>query len=240
MYALKSTLLALGTSALLAAAAHAQTSPSTRTTPPQPNPEAPPTGPGASSRTGAGTTAPNPSSSTPSSGSTAASSPSTMDSSSTARAASSGQMAEQQFLSRLAHDNESEIDMAKVAKDQASSPRIKKFADQLIRDHEQAGDLVKDYAKKKNIDLKESSAGMATKDRDKAELNKLKQLKGAEFDREFTRQMVSDHEKTIKEVTTARTQFKDPELTKVLDQLLPKLKQHLTTARALEKGGSKA
>ena len=149
-------------------------------------------------------------------------------------------MAQQQFLARLAHDNQSEIDMGKMAKDQASSPRVKKFAEQIVRDHEQADKMVKDYTKKKNIDLNGSSSGMAMKDEDKAEMKRLKDLKGAEFDREFVHQMVGDHEKTVKDVTAARTQFKDPELTKLLDQLLPKLKQHLTTARSLDKGGSKA
>jgi putative membrane protein len=74
----------------------------------------------------------------------------------------------------------------------------------------------------------------------KAVSEKLHKLKGAEFDREFTRAMVKDHQMVIERLTRARTRIKDPELTSLVDKLLPTLKEHLSTAQKLQDNLSKA
>jgi putative membrane protein len=257
MHAWKSKLLALGVSAAFAAAVNAQTS--SRTTEPKSDPERssqPDTSSAASSNpsgSGSSMTSGQSGARNPSSGAAATSPPpgSPMTGAHSGvgdTPGPSGQMAnspaskaEQDFLAKLAHDNEEEIEMAKLAKQNASSPRVKTYADQLLRDHQSAAEQVKACAKGKNIDLTSARADMSKmKDEHKAAMGKLKSLKGSDFDREFVRQMIADHEKTIKEVTAARTRFNDPELVRLLDTLLPTLKQHLATAKDLDKGGSKA
>ncbi len=74
----------------------------------------------------------------------------------------------------------------------------------------------------------------------KAMSEKLRKLKGAEFDREFTRGMVKDHQMVIERLTRARTRTKDPEITSLVDKLLPTLKEHLSTAQKLQDSLSKA
>jgi putative membrane protein len=74
----------------------------------------------------------------------------------------------------------------------------------------------------------------------KATLEKLRGLKGPEFDREFANVMVKDHQKAIEKLTTARTRVSgDSELTAFIDKQLPVLKQHLSMAEKLQ-SGSKA
>jgi putative membrane protein len=240
MNAWKSKLLALGASAALAATVNAQTSSKTESTSNPSSSGSSMTGGQSGERNGrSGTSATTPPPGSPMTGahSGVGDTP-----------GPSGKMAnspvpkdEQEFLAKLAHDNEEEIEMAKLAKQKASSAKVKTYADQLLRDHQNAADQVKTCAKGKNIDLSPTRSDMAgMKDEHKAAMDKLKSLKGADFDREFVRQMIADHEKTIKEVTAARTRFKDPELTRLLDTLLPTLKQHLAMAKDLDKGGSKA
>jgi len=74
----------------------------------------------------------------------------------------------------------------------------------------------------------------------KAEVDKLRTLKGPEFDREYTRLMVQDHQKVIDKLTTARSRISDPELTGLVDKLLPTYKQHLAMAQKLQDTLSKS
>lgn len=74
----------------------------------------------------------------------------------------------------------------------------------------------------------------------KAMSEKLRKLKGAEFDREFARGMVKDHQMVIERLTRARTRVNDPEITSLVDKLLPTLKEHLSTAQKLQDNLSKA
>ena len=74
----------------------------------------------------------------------------------------------------------------------------------------------------------------------KAEVDKLRTLKGPEFDREYTRVMVQDHQKVIDKLTTARSRISDTELTGLVDKLLPTYKQHLAMAQKLQDNLSKS
>jgi len=74
----------------------------------------------------------------------------------------------------------------------------------------------------------------------KAEVDKLGTLKGPEFDREYTRLMVQGHQKVIDKLTTARSRISDPELTGLVDKLLPTYKQHLAMAQKLQDNLSKS
>jgi predicted outer membrane protein len=192
--------------------------------------------------------------------------------------------------------NKSEIEMAKLAKDNGSSDQVKKFADTMIKDHQNADDQVLAFAKAHNVDLEAmhahgpgasaeratpGSSGTATpgspgtagspgtkmdennsravgsatgeyaqtatggsgtagdahaqaKAEQKATLEKLRGLKGPEFDREYIRAMVKDHQMVIDRLTSARSQISDPEYVSLVDKLMPTLKQHLTMAQKIQ------
>jgi putative membrane protein len=175
------------------------------------------------------------------------------------------------LLGRIHHDNQAEIEMANLAKQNSSSDAVKKFADRIIADHSKADEQVVALAKSKNIDLP-SDAQMArlhqmrTDERQskavgsatgeyahttsgvggagsehvgemadhRATVDKLRNLKGAEFDREFVRAMLNGHQKAVDELTKARSQINDTEMVSLIDKLLPQFKQHLSTAQKLQ------
>lgn len=175
------------------------------------------------------------------------------------------------LLGRIHHDNQSEIELATLAKQNSSSEAVKKFADRIIADHSKADEQVVALAKSKNIDLP-SGAQMARLHQMRqderqaravgsptgeyahttagvggagsehvgemaehhATVDKLRNLKGAEFDREFARAMVNDHQKTIYELTRVRSQINDAEIVSLIDKLLPNFKQHLSMAQKLQ------
>jgi putative membrane protein len=88
-----------------------------------------------------------------------------------------------------------EVQLAKLAKDHASSADVKQFAQMMIDDHTKAGDQLKQVASTYAIPQN------ATVDQDHKDLmDKLSKLRGAEFDKEYMSAMVDDHEKDVREL----------------------------------------
>jgi putative membrane protein len=80
----------------------------------------------------------------------------------------------------------------------------------------------------------------SNKSKHKAALGNLRKLNGAEFDREFTRAMVEDHQAAIDQLLSARSDASDSEVRNLIDELLPTFRQHLSMAQKLSDAVSKA
>ena len=66
-------------------------------------------------------------------------------------------------------------------------------------------------------------------------------MSGADFDREYTRMMVSDHTKDVSEFEKQSTRGTDADLKAFASKTLPTLQEHLQMARALpdaKRGGN--
>jgi putative membrane protein len=80
----------------------------------------------------------------------------------------------------------------------------------------------------------------SNKSKHDAALDNLRKLNGAEFDREFTRAMVEDHQAAIDQLLSARSDASDSEVRNLIDELLPTFRQHLSMAQKLSDAVSKA
>src|SRR5713101_2919722 len=80
-----------------------------------------------------------------------------------------------------------------------------------------------------------------------ATMDKLRGLKGPDFDREFARAMIKAHQSLIDRLNNALTpdsagpyvtqaRITDPDAIKLVEQLLPTVKQHLSLAKKLNDG----
>jgi len=74
----------------------------------------------------------------------------------------------------------------------------------------------------------------------RTEMGKLRTLKGVDFDREFVRVMVNDHQMMIDTLKDARTRTTDSDLKGLIDKLLPTLEEHLSLAQKAQTRVSKA
>lgn len=88
--------------------------------------------------------------------------------------------------------NMAEIELGRMASERAANAAVKKFGQMMVDDHTKAGDALKPIASQHNIPL-------ATELDDKhSELrDKLAQLQGAEFDREYIDAMVGGHDDVL-------------------------------------------
>jgi len=95
------------------------------------------------------------------------------------------------FLDGVKTAGSLEISMAKLAQ-QSSNPKIKSFADMMIRDHTQMDKEVEALATESQVVLRTDFDNDQLK-----EIDMMKGLKGAAFDQHYKDMMVKSHAKTV-------------------------------------------
>ena len=132
------------------------------------------------------------------------------------------------FVRKAAADGKHEVMLGELAKNQASSPDIKKFGERMITDHTKANQDLMTAAKAANIAIPGGLPDEQTK-----EYDRFKNLKGAEFDKAYVKHMVDDHDKAVKLFENASRNVKDPGLRDFATKTLPTIKEHLEMAKKL-------
>ena len=131
------------------------------------------------------------------------------------------------FVTDAIKGDNGEVAIGNLAVTKAASQQAKDFGRMLARDHGEH--------KQKLVALA-SSAGIASTeeatDEAKNNLETLKRLKGAEFDKEFKRMMVEDHTKDIAKYEKQASSG-DPETSALAKETLPTLRKHLAAAKSL-------
>ena len=92
-------------------------------------------------------------------------------------------------------DGTAEVDLAKMAKERASNADVKQFAQMMIDDHTKAGDELKQIATTYAIPQEPK-----VDDKHKDLMDKLSKLNGADFDKEYMKAMVDDHEDAVRDL----------------------------------------
>jgi putative membrane protein len=133
------------------------------------------------------------------------------------------------FFTKAAHGNKAEMELAGLVQQKSKDDRVKAFADQLMKDHQQADGELRTVAKTKNIDLPTDmpSEAVATKTR-------LSKLEGAAFDRAYVDEMVKDHTQDVKEFEQA-AKSSDADVKSFAEKTLPTLRDHLQRAQELKR-----
>lgn len=134
------------------------------------------------------------------------------------------------FLKKAAAGGIAEVELAELAMERAKSKQVKKLAKHIKQDHEQANQALKSVADKKGVPLPDR-----TDDDHKQEKQRLAKLEGGEFDRAYVNAMIEDHQKDIKQFEKQARQADDAEIKQFAEQTLPKLRQHLTHAKEIQK-----
>jgi putative membrane protein len=135
-----------------------------------------------------------------------------------------------EFLRKASSINSLEVDVAKLAKDQTQNDSVRAFAEVLAKDHADAKDRLKDLTETMKVDFPKEVLA-----EHKAIVDRLKTIKGPQFDREFINTMVDGHEQAIDLFQQEATSGKNAQLKAYAQSLLPTLKSHLDMAKDLQK-----
>jgi len=129
------------------------------------------------------------------------------------------------------------VDIAggKLAAKKSSNPKVKEFAELMVRDHTSVNNQATQLAKKLNVTPEESPTSKSLKADGAATLSKLRGLSGADFDKAYIDNEVTYHETVIKAVDdTLIPNAKNAELKALLESGKPIFESHLNHAKELQ------
>lgn len=138
------------------------------------------------------------------------------------------------FILDAAKGGLAEVKMGKLAAEKAADPKVKEFGNKMVEDHQKANDELRQVANDNKVKWPDNLT-----DEQVATFNKLSQLSGPDFDREYVQAMVEDHQKDVNEFQQEAQRVQDPELKTFVSRTLPILQHHLEMAQDLQRRESK-
>lgn len=136
--------------------------------------------------------------------------------------------ADRRFVTKAAELNIEELRLSELAAQQATSPEVRSFAQQLVNDHSQAGTELNSLASRKGL------TAITREEADQRAVTKLGKKTGSDFDKAYLDKMVDAHEDAVDLFDKAARNAKDPEIQAFASKMLPKLRQHEQHAKSLE------
>lgn len=133
------------------------------------------------------------------------------------------------FASQAAIIGKAEIELGQLAMKNTQDANVRKYAEQMVKDHSAADKKLKAIAAKENLQLPQSL------DPEHQSLKtKLQSLKGEDFDRAYVQAMANGHDKAVALFESASQQAQMPEdLKQFAASTLPTLEQHKEMAHSL-------
>jgi len=132
------------------------------------------------------------------------------------------------FVMDAAMGGMQEVELGRLATQQGASDAVKQFGQRMVDDHSKANQELMNLAQGKGITLPTTMD-----EKHQKETAKFSSLHGADFDREYTKLMVSDHRKDVAEFEKESTRGTDADLKEFATKTLPTLQEHLKMAEAL-------
>jgi len=133
------------------------------------------------------------------------------------------------ILAQIHQADLKEIAVGRMAQQKASSDEVRSYADQLVKDHTNADQMVLATAQKTGMHLRSAATTRSKTDQ------KLSSASGAQFDRVFLEQTSADHKKLMSELQQEREDASDDNIEALIDKIMPILQQHHDLAQILLK-----
>ena len=136
-----------------------------------------------------------------------------------------------EFIQNANSTNVAQVAMAHAAESQAVNPGVRALATKIASSHTKADQALQMLAGQKHVDLPRTAN--ASDNSEIADLHAHK--KGGDFDAQYVRNVVSDHDRMIQMYEAARNGSPDADIRRYADIMLPALRDNLQQANALAK-----
>lgn len=133
--------------------------------------------------------------------------------------------ADRRFLEKAATAGRDEVDISRIALERSTNEDVKKFAQMIVDDHTAANQEIAGFAQKHGVTLPNKDV----------HLDKWRNRDPKDFDRDYVKEMVSDHKDAVDLFRSAANNATDPDILEFARKTLPKLEQHLERANDLKK-----
>jgi putative membrane protein len=128
------------------------------------------------------------------------------------------------FVTDVGNGNLTEIELGKLAQQNANYPRIKEFAAKMVDAHTKAMDKLQKASFNSGVTVPQASTDTST-------ISSFAEKKGRAFDNDYIKEMVSAHQKMADMLDAARSKLKDSSLKAFAEAMLPEVNAHLEEAR---------
>jgi putative membrane protein len=132
-----------------------------------------------------------------------------------------------QFLTKAIEGDNSEMMLGRIAEMRGDTQSMREFGKTLIDDHRAARTQAEGVAQQLGVPIPHNTVAQAMHERER-----LSGLRNSQFDREFARFMVRDHQKDLVEFRTEAAAHQGM-VSKLAREQLPTLQKHLDMASAL-------
>ena len=132
------------------------------------------------------------------------------------------------FITKAGENGLAEVELGRLAQQNASSAEIKQFGQRMADDHARANQELAALATKLG-----ASAPVHPGGKHAGDVKKLGKLVGPKFDHEYSEHMVKDHEKALALFEKQAKKGDSEELKQFAAKTLPVLQAHLKLARSL-------
>jgi putative membrane protein len=132
------------------------------------------------------------------------------------------------FIEEAVNGGLMEVELGRYAQQNANHTRVRNFGAMMVRDHSNANEELKSILDKKNITYPSTM-----NDKQHDIMTDLQKKTGADFDKEYMKEMVDDHEKDVDKFKKFAENGDDPELKSFAAKTLPVLLMHLDSAKSI-------
>ena len=132
-----------------------------------------------------------------------------------------------------------EVELGRLAQDRAAHADVKEFAAMMVRDHQAAGEELRQIA-----NTASANATTPMRNETNEELTELREemakLTGRDFDRRYIDEMIDDHEEAVQDLEGKAENASHPEVKAWAAKTLPKVRQHLERAKSIKESLNRA
>lgn len=133
------------------------------------------------------------------------------------------------FATQAAVIGKAEIELGQLAMQKTQDPGVREYAQRMVRDHQAAAATLEKIAGEENLELPQ-----ALDAEHQALKEKLSDLQGAAFDREYSKAMAKGHDQAVALFESASQASQvSPQLKEFAAATLPTLKEHREMAHSL-------
>jgi putative membrane protein len=137
---------------------------------------------------------------------------------------------DRKFMMEAAMGGMEEVELGRIAAERGTTDAVKQFGQRMVDDHTKANEELMQIASTKGVTLPTT-----LDDKHKADVAKMSNLSGAEFDRMYIKEAgVKDHNKAAKLFQREADRGKDADLKAFAAKTLPTIQEHLRMAQGME------
>jgi putative membrane protein len=138
------------------------------------------------------------------------------------------QSSDESFAKDAASGGMAAVKLGQLAQRKGASSSVKEFGKHMEMDHSKAGEQLQAVSSKNHISL---PSEMSRSDQETYE--RLSKLSGPEFDKAYSEDMLTDHQKDVAAFKKEASSGKNPDIKQFASDTLPTLEHHLEMAQDL-------